>query len=163
ACPGPPEATSPSAPIPPAPIPPAATCQPDTSPPEAPPVRPDATPQPIERHRTTRVKENDMPEWREDEGTIRLREPPVGGTPIVPEGAERADAYEGWARGQGVEDAPGFNLPLHEALASDDDMPVATIEDVEGLATGFKRDPERGLYIECRQVKAMLREAAQRL
>jgi hypothetical protein len=40
-------------------------------------------------------------------------------------------------------------------------MPVAVAE-VEGLETGFRQDGQ-GIYIEARQVKAMLREAAQRL
>lgn len=43
-----------------------------------------------------------------------------------------------------------------------EDMPVAT-DKVEGaLETGFRRDDE-GIYVECRQVKACLRESAQRL
>jgi hypothetical protein len=94
---------------------------------------------------------------------IRLRERLVGGIPIIPEGADRADAYEKWARGQGVEPDPEFEQSLPDALAEDPDMPVAVaVDDVAGLETGFKRD-ENGLFIEARQVKAMLREAAQRL
>jgi hypothetical protein len=91
---------------------------------------------------------------------IRFADRLVGGIPVVPEGADRADAYEGWARGQGVE--PENAAALSETLAEDADMPV-TAEQVEGLQTGFRRDPEQGLYIEARQVKACLREAAQRL
>jgi hypothetical protein len=85
----------------------------------------------------------------------------VGGIPVVPEGTDRADAYESWARGQGVEEDPSFARSLPETLADDPDMPV-TQEQVEGLETGFRRDQD-GIYIEARQVKAMLREAAQRL
>lgn len=95
--------------------------------------------------------------------TIKMHDTLVGGLPIVPEGAERADAYEKWARGQGVEQDPSFAKPLHEALAEDPDMPVAVaVEEVEGLETGFRRD-EQGIYIEARQVKAMIRESSQRL
>lgn len=94
---------------------------------------------------------------------IRLRDRLVGGIPVVPEGADRADMYEKWGRGQAIEQDPEFEEPLHAALAEDPDMPVAVAqEDVQGLETGFKRDAN-GLYIEARQVKAMLREAAQRL
>jgi hypothetical protein len=95
---------------------------------------------------------------------IKLRERLVGGIPIIPEGADRADAYEKWARGQGVEPDTDFEQSLPDALAEDPDMPVAVaVDDVAGLETGFKRDSNGGLYIEARQVKAMLREAAQRL
>jgi hypothetical protein len=93
--------------------------------------------------------------------TLRLNDRLVGGIPIVPDNGDRADAYEKWARGQDAGDTPGFDQTLPEALAQDPDMPVA-VEDVEGLETGFKRDDD-GLYIECRQVKAMIRESAQRL
>jgi hypothetical protein len=82
----------------------------------------------------------------------------VGGIPVVPEGADRADAYEQWARGQGV-DQPA-SAELAGKLADDDDMP--TTDEVEGMETGFRRDDD-GIYIEARQVKAMLRESAQRL
>lgn len=98
-------------------------------------------------------------EWNEYDVEIRFRDRLVGGIPIVPEGAERADAYEGWARGQDVE--PEAAHELADKLASDPDMPVTT-EDVEGLATGFRSD-DVGIYIEARQVKALIREASQRL
>jgi hypothetical protein len=101
-------------------------------------------------------------QWNNYDVEIQIIDRIIGGIPIVPAGADRADAYEAWARGQGVEDDPSFEQPLVEALAEDDDMPV-TVEDVEGLETGFRSSPELGLYIECRQVKAMLRESAQRL
>jgi len=88
----------------------------------------------------------------------------VGGIPVIPEGADRSDAYEKWARGQEVEQDPAFEKPLHDALADDPDMPVsdASAEDVAGLETGFRHD-DTGIYIEARQVKAMIREASQRL
>jgi hypothetical protein len=99
--------------------------------------------------------------WSSYEVEIQINDRLVGGIPIVPEGAERADAYEAWARGQGVEEAPGFEQTLSEALAEEPDMPVTT-EEVAGLETGFRSD-EEGIYVEARQVKAMLKEAAQRL
>jgi hypothetical protein len=102
-------------------------------------------------------------QWYEYDCLIKLRDRLIGGIPIIPEGADRADAYEKWGRGQNVENDPEFEQPLAEALAEDPDMPVAVaVEDVQGLETGFKRDAN-GLYIEARQVKAMLRESAQRL
>lgn len=95
--------------------------------------------------------------------TIQFDDRIVGGIPVVPEGADRHDTYEAWARGQKVEDAPGYTETLPEALADDPDMPVAVATDeIEGLATGFRSD-DQGLYVEARQVKAMLRESAQRL
>jgi hypothetical protein len=101
--------------------------------------------------------------WNTYRVTIASRERIVGGIPIVPEGADRADIYEKWARGQGVEQDPDFEEPLHAALAVDPDMPVALAEeDVQGLETGFRHDAG-GIYIEARQLKALLREAAQRL
>jgi hypothetical protein len=69
--------------------------------------------------------------------------------------------YEKWARGQGVEDTGENGRTLPEMLAEDPDMPV-TVDEIEGLETGFRRD-EDGIYIEARQVKAMIRESAQRL
>ncbi|MBI3936436.1 MAG: hypothetical protein HY323_05620 [Betaproteobacteria bacterium] len=87
----------------------------------------------------------------------------VGGIPLVAETAEpeeRANAYESWARGQGVEGADASDLA--ETLAEEGDMPVLTEDaEVAGMTTGFRRDAD-GLYVEARQVKAMLREAAQR-
>lgn len=100
-----------------------------------------------------------MVNWVRYKATIRFLDRLVGGIPVVPEGAGRADAYEGWARGQGVD--PADAAELAEKLAEDGEMPVAVAE-VEGLETGFRSDDD-GLYIEARQVKAMLREAAQRL
>jgi hypothetical protein len=94
---------------------------------------------------------------------IQINDRLVGGIPIVPEGEDRADAYErGWLKK--VEDDPEFEKPLAEALAEDPDMPTkpVSVDDIGGLETGFRRDDE-GIYIEARQVKAMLREAAQRL
>jgi hypothetical protein len=79
---------------------------------------------------------------------------------MIPPGTDRADAYERWAKGQGVEPEEARE-GLAEALAAEGDMPVGA-DDVEGLQTGFRRD-ETGIYIEARQVKAMLRESAQRL
>jgi hypothetical protein len=99
--------------------------------------------------------------WREFDVAVRFRDRVIGGIPVVPEGADRADAYEAWARGQKVENDPSFEKPLSETLASDPEMPV-TAEDVEGLLTSFKRDGE-GIYVEARQVKASIRETAQRL
>ena len=85
----------------------------------------------------------------------------IGGIPVVPEGADRADAYEGWARGAGIDPENASDLAAN--LAEEGDMPVVDAADaIEGLMTGFRRD-EFGLYIEARQVKAMLREAFQRL
>lgn len=98
--------------------------------------------------------------WNTYNATIRCTDRLVGGIPVVPDDADRADAYESWARGQGIED-PAARHELSERLAEDTDMPVA-VEDVAGLMTGFRRDDD-GLYIEARQVKAMLRESAQRL
>jgi hypothetical protein len=100
-----------------------------------------------------------MTSWAKYRTTITIEDRLVGGIPVVPAGADRADAYEQWARGQGVE--PPASEELAGMLAEEDDMPVA-VADVEGLETGFRSD-EEGLYIEARQVKAMLREAAQRL
>jgi hypothetical protein len=100
--------------------------------------------------------------WNTFQVTIRFNDRLVGGIPIVPED-QRLDAYEAWARGQHVENAPGYDETLPEALAADPDMPVAVeADEIAGLTTGFRRD-ELGLYIEARQIKACLREAAQRL
>jgi hypothetical protein len=96
--------------------------------------------------------------WNEYTVHIRFRERLVGGIPVLPEG-QRANAYESWARGQGVE--PSDAEELADKLAEDPDMPVAA-EEIEGLHTGFRAD-EKGIYIEARQVKAMIREASQRL
>ena len=100
-----------------------------------------------------------MPEFTRYAVTVQFNDRIVGGIPIVPEGADRADAYEAWARGQDVEQPAAAELA--EKLADDPDMPAA-VDEVEGLETGFRRDDD-GIYIEARQVKAMLREAAQRL
>lgn len=102
-----------------------------------------------------------MTTWTTYEIGIDFDDRVVGGIPVLPAGADRADAYEKWARGQGVEqpDARG----LAETLAEDLEMPTLTAEDeVAGMVTGFRRDDE-GIYLEARQVKAMLRESAQRL
>jgi hypothetical protein len=99
--------------------------------------------------------------WYEYEAEVRFVDRIVGGIPVIPEGTDRADAYEKWARGQEVENDPTFEKPLGQALAAEDDMPV-TADQIEGLETGFRAD-DLGLYIEARQVKAMLRESAQRL
>jgi hypothetical protein len=102
-------------------------------------------------------------QWAEYNVEIRIRDRIIGGIPVIPEGEDRADAYEKWARGQGVEEQdPSYPEPLHEALADDPEMPVTT-EEVEGLETGFRKSDELGVYIEARQVKAMIRESAQRL
>jgi hypothetical protein len=100
-----------------------------------------------------------MIQWTEYTATIRFRDRLVGGIPVIPEGTDRADAYEGWARGAGID--PEDAADLATKLAADPDMPV-TVEDVEGLATGFRSD-DNGIYIEARQIKAMVREASQRL
>ena len=77
---------------------------------------------------------------------------------------ERLKTYQGWLKGQGVEDSDKFEKSLAEALVEDNDMPV--VEDGsaldEGMINGFRRD-DKGLYIEARVIKANLREAAQRL
>jgi hypothetical protein len=92
--------------------------------------------------------------------TIEFEDRLAGGIPMIPPGTDRADAYERWAKGQGVEPEEARE-GLAEALAAEGDMPVGA-DDVEGLQTGFRRD-DTGIYIEARQVKAMLRESAQRL
>lgn len=87
----------------------------------------------------------------------------IGGIPVVPFGADRADIYEKWARGQGVENDPSYEKPLPEALAEDPDMPVLEEDsEIAGMMCGFRCDRE-GIYVEARQVKAALRESAQRL
>lgn len=102
-------------------------------------------------------------QWDTYDVEIQVDDRLVGGIPIIPEGADRADAYEKWARGQGVEQDSSFDQPLHDKLAADPEMPVMVAEDeVAGLQTGFRKG-EDGVYIEARQIKAMLKEAAQRL
>jgi hypothetical protein len=93
--------------------------------------------------------------------TIRFRDRLVGGIPAADPDADSVDLYEKWARGQGVENAPGFDQTLPESLAADPDMPVA-VADIAGPQMKFRSNDD-GLYVEARQVKAMLREAAQRL
>jgi hypothetical protein len=99
--------------------------------------------------------------WHEFDVEIALRDKMIGGIPVIPEGVDRADAYEKWARGQGVEDTGENDQTLAEALAAEPDMPV-TADEVEGLMTSFRHD-ETGVYIEARQIKSMIREGAQRL
>lgn len=84
----------------------------------------------------------------------------IGGIPVVPEGADRGDAYEAWARGQGVDPVDASDLAAN--LAEEGDMPIVDAADIEGLMTGFRGDAT-GIYIEARQVKAAIREALQRL
>jgi hypothetical protein len=101
-----------------------------------------------------------MLSWDTYTVTIQFNDRCIGGIPIASENG-RIDVYRGWLKGQDIEDDPTFTKPLAEALADDPDMPVASDDEVVGIS-GFRRD-DNGLYIEARQVKAMLKEAAQRL
>lgn len=105
-----------------------------------------------------------MPSWTKYQAKLKITDRVIGGIPVVSNGADRADAYEAWARGQGIR-PPEYDEnaapELAEKLAEDEDMPVSE-EEIEGLRTGFKKDGQ-GLYLEARQTKAMLREAATRL
>jgi hypothetical protein len=93
--------------------------------------------------------------------TIRLNDRLIGGIPVVSDESDelRAAVYRGWAKGQGVDDESGAAIATE--LVVDPDMPVAVVE--EELGNGFRRDESGVPYIEARQIKALIREAAQRL
>lgn len=97
-----------------------------------------------------------MLSWTRYTVVIRFRDRLVGGVPIAAPETDREKLYGSWQRGQQVE-SDGTSPTLTETLVSDEDMPVDEL-----TGQGFKRDQD-GLYIEARQVKAMLKEAAQRL
>lgn len=96
--------------------------------------------------------------WTTYEAEIQFRDRCIGGIPLVTPDQEAAGVYSAWQHGQKVVDDPAFAEPLAAVLAVDPDMPIA-----EETGQGFRRDDEQGLYLEARQVKAMLKEAAQRL
>jgi len=100
-------------------------------------------------------------EWKTYDVEIQIRDRLIGGIPIVAESDDRREQYENWLRGQGVENDPSFSTSLPEMLVADPEMPVS-VEDITGLETGFRRN-DKGLYLEARQIKALLREASQRL
>lgn len=99
-----------------------------------------------------------MIRWNVYKTSLSFRERIVGGIPIALIDGERN--YSGWLKGQGL-DEPNV-AELAAKLAEDPDMPT-TEEPVEVTITGFRRDQDNCAYIEARQVKAMLKEAAQRL
>ena len=101
-----------------------------------------------------------MIEWDEYEATIRFEDRLIGGIPVMPAGSD-PQAYEGWLRGQKVENDPSFEKGLAEVLAADSEMPVAVAEDAP-TEQGFRRGKD-GLYVEARQVKAAIKEGSQRL
>lgn len=104
--------------------------------------------------------------WNEFDVEAVFRDRVVGGIPIVTaaDAEAREKVYAGWMAGQKVDDAPEpGQQPLATALAEDPDMPVADPDVPERTGTAFRADEELGLYIEARQVKACLRESAQRL
>lgn len=98
-----------------------------------------------------------MIQFREYIAVITFNDRCVGGIPAV-DPAARIDAYRGWLKGQGIEGDD--NAELTAKLAGDPDMPTASPDDATFI--GFRSD-ENGLYIEARQIKAMLKETAQRL
>ena len=96
--------------------------------------------------------------WRTFYVKIEFEDRLVGGVPATLSSDDREareKAYQEWVAQQTGEDAPES---LVNELAEDPDMPVVEI----GPLNAFKRD-EDGIYVEARQVKAMLKEAAQRL
>lgn len=99
-----------------------------------------------------------MLKWNIYAVSLSFRERIVGGIPTLP--TRDANGYAGWLKGQGLEAADIAELA--PKLADDPDMPEEA-EPVEATATGFRRTPDGEAYIEARQVKAMLKEAAQRL
>ncbi len=103
-----------------------------------------------------------MPKWDRYAVKIAFNERLIGGLPVITSDADPVKAYESWTKGQGVE--PDDASDLAQALAAEGDMPKqdVAVEEIEGMLTGFRRD-EDGLYIEARQIKAMIKESAQRL
>jgi len=79
--------------------------------------------------------------WRKYEVELQMRERIVGGIPKDPE------IIEGWLKARGLQDV---------AEATKEEM---ADQITEGAWQGFKSN-QHGLYIEARQVKAMLKEAA---
>jgi hypothetical protein len=74
-----------------------------------------------------------MPTWNRYRVVIRFEDRLVGGIPIVPEGAGRADAYESWARGQ-----------LTKArMVVDDQHPRGQIRIVTGACSGASLNPSQ--------------------
>lgn len=95
--------------------------------------------------------------WTTYTATIEISDRLIGGIPITNEG-DRPDAFKGWLRGQQLDNTDVESLA--DTLTDVPDMPTGDGEEV--LGTSFRADDD-GLYIEARQIKAMLREAAQRL
>ena len=94
-----------------------------------------------------------------------------GGIPVVGEDAtteERAERYDGWLgkqiglSGYSPEESAESATALAEALSIDVGMPTVE-QPYENQLNGFRRSPDGRPCLERRQVKAMLREAAQRL
>lgn len=83
----------------------------------------------------------------------------VGGVPALElDKNARAEQVESWIKTQSGKDVPP---QLAKEALGDPDHPEGNEEDGSPLNV-FKRD-EKGLFVEGRQVKAMLRESAQRL
>jgi hypothetical protein len=98
-----------------------------------------------------------MPTFHRYTTHIRMEDRLVGGIPALEgEPEARQKQLDAWVKAQAGTPAPPN---LSDEIAADSDIP--DMEDGTPLNT-FKRD-HLGLYIEGRQVKAMMREAAQRL
>ena len=97
-----------------------------------------------------------MPTFHRFTVTLAFDDRVVGGIPALYGDPEEQDAQlRAWIKTQSGAEAPAS---LVEEMKGDPDFP----ETEESPLNAFKRD-DTGLYIEARQVKAMLREAAQRL
>jgi hypothetical protein len=97
--------------------------------------------------------------WTRYRVTLEFDDRIVGGVPAHQADTtydERRDAVESWLSKQTGEKPPPEGLV--EEVMNDPDIPTVEI----GPLNTFKRDDD-ALYIEARQVKAMLREGAQRL
>ncbi len=94
--------------------------------------------------------------WNRYAVTIKLRNKLCGG---IPKSTEMIDS---WLRAKkkklGLE--PNEAETQAQAAKTATEMGLDLEETVTGMSTGFKSDPEHGLYIEGRQVKAMLKESA---
>lgn len=97
-------------------------------------------------------------QWTKYYVEIQFVERVVGPIPVADE-EEREKAYRSWLKAQGL--AEPAIVPLAKELAEDPDMPTAELAHTRAL-TSFKRD-DAGPYMEARAIKAMLKEAAQRL
>lgn len=101
-----------------------------------------------------------MIDWNYFDANLRFRERLIGGIPIIPSGADPIAVYQGWLKGQGLDTADAADLA--DSLNADETKPPSAPDDPQ-LANGFRRTEDGELFIEARQVKALLRESAQRL